>query len=153
MLGIGLCAVALLTVLVCIAIYYNKKIANDGYYNLTEEQKELVYNKDVLTKTKENLAAIKEETTKKYLVEAVQKLVDNIQNAENKEEARLLAKSAYDLLDDASKALIKNAEILDQPIEEKGGTGSIHASLVSIILLGCMVVLIRRKRGVYDEEN
>ena len=127
--------------------------ANDGYYNLTEEQKELVYNKDVLTKTKENLAAIKDETTKKYLVEAVQKLVDNIQNAENKEEARLLAKSAYDLLDDASKALIKNAEILDQPIEEKGCNGSIHASLVSIILLGCMVVLIRRKRGVYDEEN
>ena len=47
----------------------------------------------------------------------------------------------------------KNAEILDQPIEEKGCNGSIHASLVSIILLGCMVVLIRRKRGVYDEEN
>lgn len=32
-LSIGLCAVALLTVLVCITVYYNKKIANDGYYN------------------------------------------------------------------------------------------------------------------------
>lgn len=127
--------------------------ANEGYYNLTEEQKELVYNKDVLANTKANLAQIKEETTRKYLVEGVQKLVDNIQNAENKEEARLLAKSAYDLLDDTSKALIKNAEILDQPIEEKGCNGSIYASLTSIILLGCMVVLIRRKRGVYDEEN
>ena len=33
MLGLSLCAVALLAALICLAIYYNKKIANDGYYN------------------------------------------------------------------------------------------------------------------------
>ena len=32
-LGLSLCAVALLAALICLAIYYNKKIANDGYYN------------------------------------------------------------------------------------------------------------------------
>lgn len=32
-LSIGVCALAFLATLVCIAIYYEKKIANDGYYN------------------------------------------------------------------------------------------------------------------------
>ena len=31
--GGSLCVAALLTALVCITVYYNKKIANDGYYN------------------------------------------------------------------------------------------------------------------------
>ena len=30
---IALCSIALLSALICIAIYYNQKIANDGYYN------------------------------------------------------------------------------------------------------------------------
>ncbi|MBE5740246.1 MAG: energy-coupled thiamine transporter ThiT [Clostridiales bacterium] len=31
--SISLCGVALLSALICIAVYYNKKISNDGYYN------------------------------------------------------------------------------------------------------------------------
>ena len=32
-IGVGVCFTALIAVLVCIAVYYGKKIANDGYYN------------------------------------------------------------------------------------------------------------------------
>jgi thiamine transporter len=31
--GVGICSLALVITLVCIAVYYEKKIANDGYYN------------------------------------------------------------------------------------------------------------------------
>ena len=80
--------------------------------------------------------------------------VDAIPNASNQEEARLLAKAAYDLLDDEGKALIKNADLLNEPVEEeKGCKGSIAAPITSVLLLGAVIILSRRKRGDYNEEN
>ena len=133
----------------------NYKEACKGYYSLTEAQKALVSNKDVLLSINGKLAEIEEQMTTKYLVEAAQKLIDAIPNAENKEEAILLAKAAYDLLDADAKAMIKNVELLDTQVEpvEKGCRGSIYAPAASIVLLAGVIILSRRKRGDYNEEN
>lgn len=129
----------------------NYRIANDVYFNLTEEQKELVYNSSDLLYLKENI-------NQSYYIKSVQKLIDNIENAKNKEEARLIAKMAYDLLNEESKASIKNAEILNQsfaqePIEgdDKGCGGAIMGSLTAVVILSVSVGVIRRKRGEFDE--
>ena len=133
----------------------NYKEACKGYYSLTEAQKALVSNKEVLLSINGKLAEIEKQMTTKYLAEAAQKLIDAIPNAENKEEAILVAKAAYDLLDADAKALIKNADLLDQTVEQpKGGCkGSIYAPVVSVVLLGGVIILSRRRRGDYNEEN
>ena len=145
--------------------------ANEGYYNLTEEQKELVYNKEILTSVKSKLAEISDVMTKLYLIEGVQKLVDNIPTSAKKEEARLLAKAAYDLLDAESKAKIKNADLLDTPFVDEtdneantetpekpednagknGCKGNVYAPYTAIVLLGATIILSRRKRGECNE--
>ncbi len=130
------------------------KEACKGYYSLTEAQKALVTNTDLLLSIKGKLANIEEEMTRKYLVEGAQKLIDAIPNAENQEEARLIAKAAYDLLDEEGKALIQNADLLNQPEPaKKGCKGSIYAPMASIVLLGGVIILSRRRRGDYNEEN
>ena len=125
----------------------NYKLACESYYNLTNAQKELVNNDDILFATKEKLDSISETITRKYLVEGVQKLIDEINTATNKEEARLIAKAAYDLLDDEGKELIKNKELLNEPEPKKGCGGSVYGSITSIVLLGIVMILSRRKRG------
>ena len=132
----------------------NYKTACQGYYSLTEAQKALVKNKDLLLSIRGKLAEIEDEMTSKYLVEGVQGLIDAISTAENQEEARLIANAAYDLLSDDEKALIVNTDLLKQPEpEKKGCKGSIYAPLASIVLLGGVIILSRRKRGDYNEEN
>ena len=84
---------------------------------------------------------------KKMLPEDKQKLIDEINTATNKEEARLIAKAAYDLLDDEGKELIKNKELLNEPEPKKGCGGSVYGSITSIVLLGIVMILSRRKRG------
>lgn len=151
------------------------KVANEEYFNLTEEQKELVYNKEILTAAKEKISGLKDEMTKKYIIEGVQKLVDDIATSANPKEARLIAKAAYDLLSDADKALIKNTDLLKEPEEtpnvtpnpkpepqpeptpvepeEKGCGGNIYAPFTLVLLLGFVIVLSRKRRGEYNEEN
>ena len=131
----------------------NYKDACELYYNLTSAQKELVNNKDVLFAVNGKLTDIENTITRNYLVQGVQKLVDAIATAEDKEEAVMLAKAAYDLLDEEAKALITNTELLQQIAKEKGCKGSICAPLASIVLLGCVIMVSRRRRGDYNEEN
>ena len=126
----------------------NYSAANDLYFNLSETQKELVLNRDILLNVKDNV-------NQKYYVQSVQQLVDAIASASNKEEARLIAKMAYDLLSEESKALIANADILNQSFvtEEtsNGCEGSITLSIFSVLLLGSAVVLFRKRRGEDNE--
>ena len=140
----------------------NYKEACTGYYSLTETQKALVSNTELLLSIDGKLTQIKDEMTKRYLIEGVQKLVDAIPTAENKAEAIFVAKAAYDLLDDESKQSVLNIEnfnikvdpVVDPEIEnEKGCNGSIYAPVTSVLLLGCVIILSRRKRGDYNEEN
>lgn len=131
----------------------NYKLACEYYYNLTSAQKELVTNEDILFAVKGKLNEIETTITKGYLVQGVQNLVNAIETAENKEEARLIAKAAYDLLDADCKALITNTELLEAPQTEKGCNGSIAATSASVLLLGCIIILSRRRRGDYNEEN
>lgn len=118
----------------------NYSYANSIYFNLSETQKELVENKDVLLNMKDNI-------NQSYYVASVQKLIDSIDKSSNKEEARLIALMAYELLSDDAKALITNADILYQVDQNNGCGGSVIASSISILLLGTFIVLIRRKRG------
>ena len=79
---------------------------------------------------------------------AAQKLIDAIPNAENKEEAILIAKAAYDLLDADAKALITNADLLNQTTEKpkKGCKGSLVASVFGLVaLLGACLTFKRKK--------
>lgn len=125
----------------------NYRDANDLYFNLTEEQKDLVYNKDILLNLKDNI-------NQSFYVASVQELIDKIEIASNKEEARLIALMAYELLNEDSKALITGADILNQSfVQEDGCSGSVYPSIFGIILLGACVIIIRRKRGVNNEEN
>ena len=80
-------------------------------------------------------------------------LIDKINTAEDKEEARLIAKAAYDLLDDEAKALIKNVELLEEPQVEKGCKGSLTTSIIAVFLLGIVMIISRKRRGDYNEEN
>lgn len=129
------------------AFWTNYRAANDLYFNLSEEQKYLVYNKDILLNLKDNI-------NQSYYVESVQKLINEIEHASNKEEARLIALMAYELLNDESKELIVGADILNQTFvtDEKGCNGSIFTSIFGLAFLGCSIMVIRRKRGANDEE-
>ena len=128
-------------------MWTNYRDANYLYFNLTEEQKDLVYNKDILLNLKDNI-------NQSFYVASVQKLIDKIEIASNKEEARLIALMAYELLNEDSKALITGADILHQSfVQEDGCSGSVYPSIFGIILLGACVIIIRRKRGVNNEEN
>ena len=131
----------------------NYKLECEKYYNLTKTQKDLVTNEEILFSVKGKLDEIEATVTRNYLVAGVQKLIDAIETAENQEEARLIAKAAYDLLDEDAKALVTNIELLQEPVKKKGCNGSILASTTSIILLGGIIILSRRKRGDYNEEN
>ena len=131
----------------------NYKLACEGYYNLTETQKELVSNKEILLSTKDKLSQIEYEITQSYLIKGVQKLIDAIKTAENQKEAVLIAKAAYDLLDDEAKSLITNTELLNTVVETEGCNGSIAASITSILFLGSIILVSRRRRGDYNEEN
>jgi hypothetical protein len=114
----------------------------------------LVSNKDLLLSINRKLDQIKEQVTKGYLVAGCQKLVDAIATAENQAEARLIAKAAYDLLSEDEKALITNTDLLKEPeVEKKGCKGSIYAPFASVVLLGGVIILSRRRRGDYNEEN
>jgi hypothetical protein len=128
-------------------------LACEKYYNLTKAQKDLVNNEDILFAVKGKLSEIEQIITNNYLVQSVQNLVNAIETAENQEEARLIAKAAYDLLDDELKAQITKVELLQEPAKKKGCKGSILASTSSILLLGSIIILSRRKRGDYNEEN
>ena len=60
----------------------------------------------------------------------------------------------HGLLNEDSKALITGADILNQSfVQEDGCSGSVYPSIFGIILLGACVIIIRRKRGVNNEEN
>lgn len=143
------------------AFWINYQTANDLYYNLNASQMEMVYNKDILSELKVNLEEYRDETIQKYLVESVQELIDKIMTQPNKEKARIIAKMAYDALSSDLKARITNAEILNQsfvpvegetPSESNGGCGgAITASLTTILALGLSVLVIKRRRGEYDE--
>ena len=131
----------------------NYKTACELYYNLTNAQKELVDNADILFQTKEKLTEIEETVIRNYLVAGVQRLIDSINTASDKEEARLIAKAAYELLDEEAKALVKNTDLLKEPEAKKGCGGSIAASILSVICLGIVMILSRKRRGDYNEEN
>lgn len=128
----------------------NYRLANEVYLSLSETQKELVTNRDTLVNLKDNIS-------QSYYVEAVQKLIDNIEKAQNKEEARKTAEIAYNLLSEESKKLINNADILKQDfgqeVEEEGCNGSVVPSLIGLLTLGLAMLFIRRKRGGRNEEN
>ena len=115
----------------------------DLYFNLSEAQKELVYNRDTLLNLKDNI-------NQSYYVASVQKLINAIESASNKEEARLIAKMAYDCLSEESKALITNAEILNTSFatEDDGCNGSVGGTVLSLLILGSCVFVIRRKKEV-----
>ena len=135
----------------------NYQAANEAYYNLTATQMEMVYNKNVLLDIKGNLENIKDQAIKNYLVQSVQGLIDSIESAEDKEKARLLAKMAYEALDEDLQSLITNTEILNQSFvpaetpEEEGCGGAIVASISSISMLALCVICIKRKRGEINE--
>lgn len=134
------------------AFFENYTLAKQGYYNLTDAEKEKVYNKDILLGLKDKIADIENDKIQSYLVEGVQKLIDAIETAENKEVAIMKAKAAYDLLDEEAKALIKNADVLNQEApKKKGCKGSIIGSMTAVLMLGCAIVLNRRRRGDCDE--
>lgn len=128
----------------------NYSAANDLYFNLSETQKELVLNRDILLNVKDNI-------NQKYYVESVQQLIDAIETSSNKEEARVIAKMAYDLLSEESKALINNADILSQSfveeVETDGCSGSVTLSILSVVLLGSAIVIFRKRRGEDYEKN
>ena len=62
-------------------------------------------------------------------------------------------RNRYDLLDDEAKALVKNVELLEQVESNEGCNGSVSLSLLSIMILGIVMILSRRRRGDYNEEN
>lgn len=132
--------------------FENYRLARQGYYNLTDAQKEQVNNKDILLGLKDKISKIESDKIQGYLVEGVQKLIDAVSTAENKEEALLKAKAAYELLDDEAKALIKNADVLNQEVpKKKGCKGSLVGSMTAVLMLGCAILVNRRRRGDCDE--
>ena len=143
--------------------WVNYQTANEVYYSLTVSQMDLVYNKDILTDLKASLEIYREETIQRYFVEAVQELIDSIDSAVNKEKARIIAKMAYEALGDDLKAMIKNADILNQSFaheqapqnpapgsteeDDKGCAGAVVSSISAILGLGLCLIVIKRKRG------
>ena len=91
--------------------------ARQGYDSLTEEQKALVKNYELLTASEETLVQIKEEEKRKE-DEAAASKVEDIINALPKnitlhsEPAVVAAREAYDTLTEDQKALVDNYEFL-----------------------------------------
>ena len=136
--------------------WVNYQEANDLYYNLNASQMDMVYNKQILSNLKVSLEVYRDEKIQQYLLESVQNLIDGIQSASDKEKARVVAKIAYDALSTELQSKITNTEILNQSFvnevaTEEGCGGAIFGSLVTVLLLGCATIVIKRRRGEYDE--
>lgn len=124
--------------------WQNYANAKNLYYALGEEEKELVLNR-------EKLLSLEETISQKFLVEKVQELVNGIDNASNKEEARVIALQAYNLLTEQGKAQITGADKL--LAEEVGGSSNqtyiyVIIAVVLLLAVGAIGFVIYKKRGM-----
>ncbi len=97
--------------------------AREAYEALSEEQKKLVKNEDVLKAAEERLAELQEKAKEDAAAaapvdEAIAALPDVDKVSLDDEEAILAAKEAYDGLTDDQKAYVANADKLDAVLEK-----------------------------------
>ena len=121
--------------------WQNYATAKNLYYSLSEEEKELVVNSEILLSLEESI-------TQKFLIEKVQQLINGIDGANDKEEARLVALQAYNLLTDASKEQIVGAEKLI--VQEDNANYTWLYVLIGVVCAGaaaCVALVVIKKRG------
>lgn len=121
--------------------WQNYATAKNLYYSLSEEEKELVVNSEILLSLEESI-------TQKFLIEKVQQLINGIDGANDKEEARLVALQAYNLLTDASKEQIVGAEKLI--VQEDNVNYTWLYVLIGVVCAGaaaCVALVVIKKRG------
>ena len=115
--------------------------AKNLYYNLSNAQMQLVLNREGLLGLDDNLI-------QGYAVKQVQALIDVIEKSANKEQARLIASEAYNLLSESGKAQIKNAHLL-QAGEPTGGCNStliiVFGSIVAALCLATAIFFVLRR--------
>lgn len=127
----------------------NYRDALNLYFNLTNEQKELVDNSEFLLTLKDNI-------NEKYYLESVQTLINKVSTAKDKKEAQLIALNAYNLLSEEAKKKLTGTEILYEEfpaLKTKGCGGNIYGSIFAVIILSSCIFIIKRKRGAFYEEN
>ena len=84
-------------------------------------------------------------------MEKVQELVNGIDNASNKEEARVIALQAYNLLTEQGKAQITGADkLLAQDLGGSSNQTYIYVIIAVVLLLavGAIGFVIYKKRGM-----
>ncbi len=121
------------------SFHQNYAMANNLYFSLSEPQKELVDNAALLENMEQTI-------TEQLAVAEVQKLIDSIKTAENAEEARNIAKQAYELLSDEAKAGITGAEQLEKSEKGCGSNAGVQSGVAVLLLIAAALVILRTRR-------
>ena len=128
----------------------NYTVAKNVYFSLSENEKDLVVNK-------ENLLSLEDTIAQTLLVERVQQMINALSNSKNYERDRVVALQAYNLLTEESKAQITGADILSKEGSNGGGCSSnvemvYPVVFVILCLTACVYLTVQKKGGKYNEK-